>query len=411
VDTVSAVGHALVAVGALDAAVEGPVVDGLLLALEARRPEPPVPTRGPRYGRWRPRRASPAARPAPVPPRIVPVGLAIPIADGTMYVLSYLRVKSGARFYVVTVLNREWNANPPDPLDKLTATDQTGAHYRLDFSGGGTFTELAGMLTVDPAPPADPRWLDITGPATPAHRVDLTAGQELDRSIAPFPPSPGEQLLNVIAADLLVRLHEFGLDELRTLAAESDGPSSRSSLGEVVRALEAVGALSPDSPVPGQLATLYQAMGFGEHGLTAPPGQELPEPWASLLATGLRREQTAASPDGCAGAALTLPEADGKIVSVVGLHNTDGASTLHVHVSGLQPWPERIGSPETLPLIWLRDSDGRWHVTRSDGASEAEDELTMQLAVIPPLSRPDWVEMVVSGRSAEVRATVPLRWG
>jgi hypothetical protein len=40
-----------------------------------------------------------------------------------------------------------------------------------------------------------------------------------------------------------------------------------------------------------------------------------------------------------------------------------------------------------------------------------DHEVTMDVLVVPPLSRDtDWIEVIAAGRSAEVRATLPVRW-
>jgi hypothetical protein len=70
--------------------------------------------------------------------------------------------------------------------------------------------------------------------------------------------------------------------------------------------------------------------------------------------------------------------------------------------------------------VWIRDSDGRWHATRLDGLSPWGDNganpwtdthmVTVWLRIIPPLDqRTAWIEISAAGRSAQVRATVPLR--
>jgi hypothetical protein len=97
---------------------------------------------------------------------------------------------------------------------------------------------------------------------------------------------------------------------------------------------------------------------------------------------------------------------DGIVFAVLGLHNTDGISILHVHASGLSP-----GRGGLLPVIWLRDSAGRWHVTSASPGPETGGEATMRLVVVPPVARTTWIEVVVAGRTAQARATVPLRWG
>jgi hypothetical protein len=326
----------------------------------------------------------------------------MPIQDGSMHVLSYARSGAGAAFIVV--------AHSPltEPLDGLTATDDTGTSYRLMFSGGGSSDEWTGELALYPDPPPGLRWLEITGPDTPPQRVGLQP--EPSRAATSVPASPGEYLLNASAAGLLVTLPHFSAQERRALATVHQEPSERASIiAEIEKGLVAVGALSPDSPMPGQLAALRAAVSAGDRGPAAAPGQELPEHWESVLASYQRPRQATAQPDSCAPIALTLPELDGVVASVLGLHNADDACTLFVHASGVAPWHLR-GGTEPLPLIWLRDSDDRWHVTQSGGSTESDGELLMQLEVIPPLAKPDWVEVLVIGRSAEVRATIPLRW-
>jgi hypothetical protein len=413
VATVRAVAFALVSVGAVDAVTAGAVVDELAFALDSRVVQPPGAWPG---GRWWPHTTQPEAdRPAPVPRRVVAVGVTVPVGDGTVYILSYVRAKSGAVFAAVVLTPGQpdpRSADPTldDPLDGLTATDEAGTGYRLSFSGGGPSAELSGWLTVEPDPPPDLRWLEITGPGTPAQRIDLVATPEPEPVAIPVPPSRGEQLLNLMAAHLLASLPDFTAEERRALAAEDGTPSAYANLGDIVAGLKAVGALAEDSPVPGQLAALCEPIGIDDHGLTPVPDAELPEHWAGMLAS----DRTAPTPpDGCAGAALTLPEMDGVALSVLGLHNAGGVSTLHVHASGVVPWFQRRGGMEpTLPLIWLRDSHGGWHVTQPQGGLETEDgEDTIQMRVIPPLARPDWIEVLAIGRSAELRATVPLRWG
>jgi hypothetical protein len=46
------------------------------------------------------------------------------------------------------------------------------------------------------------------------------------------------------------------------------------------------------------------------------------------------------------------------------------------------------------------------------GWNENEDgEMTMRLQVIPPLSHATaWIDVLAAGRSAEARATLPVRW-
>jgi hypothetical protein len=187
-------------------------------------------------------------------------------------------------------------------------------------------------------------------------------------------------------------------------------------LGDAVAALEASGALSPLSPVPGQLAALCASLNITGHGITAPPARDLPPPWLSMLAHYLhRRPRAAVDDDGCAALAVTFPGLDGISLAILGLHNSAGRTFLLAQASGLAPegYDGRLGIEPHLPLsIWIRDSGGGWHATRARGWAGADhSEATMRLRVLPPLSRDaTWIDVLVAGRSAEVRATLPLRW-
>jgi hypothetical protein len=69
------------------------------------------------------------------------------------------------------------------------------------------------------------------------------------------------------------------------------------------------------------------------------------------------------------------------------------------------------GAPERnlAPAIWIHDSDGCWHATRADRIHDGD--ITMRLEVIPRLrDGTAWIEVIVTGSSAEVRATLPLHW-
>jgi hypothetical protein len=77
---------------------------------------------------------------------------------------------------------------------------------------------------------------------------------------------------------------------------------------------------------------------------------------------------------------------------------------------------ERLG-PHGINLdfplsFWLRDDGGRWHAARPGGWQPADPEHSIGLVLVPPLPRSTaWVEVLAGGRSGEVRARLPLRWG
>jgi hypothetical protein len=81
-----------------------------------------------------------------------------------------------------------------------------------------------------------------------------------------------------------------------------------------------------------QLATLCARLNLSGHGITTPPGSDLPEPWLSVL-TQYQHRETGAAPvrDGCAAAAAVLPELDGIQLTILGLHNCQDSTIMHMH--------------------------------------------------------------------------------
>src|ERR1035441_2150194 len=127
-----------------------------------------------------------------------------------------------------------------------------------------------------PPRPHQTRWLDVTTtPGEPATRIDLDSKDPQDP--APDIPvtqravSPGELLLDVIAARLLTVAATYPQDTPEQLAAAKPElvPHAAAGLGDIIAALRAADALSPSSPVPGQLAGLCARLGVSGHGITA----------------------------------------------------------------------------------------------------------------------------------------------
>ncbi len=215
--------------------------------------------------------------------RAVPVGKVIHFRDGDvrheLLVVAYLRSAGGARFIMAG-----W------PFRPLTAADDRGASYQVGYRGRPGVAEFL----LSPDPPSQIRWLDlITAPGEPATRIDLDPPIPApDVTVTRNAHSPGELLLDVIAARILCSGPSFPRDELEhppvgaadLRAFIADGP------GEIVAALHASGALPPASPVPGQLAGLCTRIGIPGHGITAPPA-DLPQPWHSMLTRPRRLPQ------------------------------------------------------------------------------------------------------------------------
>jgi DNA-directed RNA polymerase specialized sigma24 family protein len=459
---VARVARALIAVGALDGEVAEQILVDFELALATRQAGSPG-QRGPGLGSWmrsppvgrrpaiqvssRPPADAPgSAGPQATPGRVVRLGQMIPVrgedAGGEICLMSYAQTASGPQLSLLARVCYQSGpsggrrlgpvmppaAQPgtapawPQPevpfLEQFTATDDRGTRYQMrvrDLGGGPD----GWTLMLDPDPPYDPRWLDLTTtPGHPAVRIDL--------NLSPRPPegavtvsaataSPGEHLLHAVAARLLAappagpsgtRLHP---------AAPGPGPVTTvaDGLGDIIAALQAAGALSPLSPVPGQLAALCASLHLSGHGITVPPALDLPEGWLSMLAHHHRRNtRTDPARDGCAAAAVAFPDLDGLRLAILGLHTCLGDTVVHMHASG--PMCHAVYGPDDLyylPVIWIRDSGGHWHATRTRGRSGIGGEIALRLQVVPPLRHDTtWIEVLAAGQSAEARTTLALRW-
>jgi len=358
--------------------------------------------------------------------RYVPVGLMILFHDegisGELDVMSYAHTTSGAR------LVAGWRARDPlglrhrglPPMDQFTVADDRGTHYDLGFSIGGRPRSTC-ELPLRPDPPDDVRWLDITAPGEAAVRINLDRPrppEHAEPEVSQADLSPGEQLLNQMAERLLTMAPDLPEDLRLRLATGPPGALAdlATGLGATVAALEAADVLSPHSPVPGRLAALCASLRIREHGITAAPALDLPEQWLSLLAHYHRRKPDTALPrDGFAGLAAALPELDGVELVLLGLHNSDGRTWMNTLAFGQLPdQPQRPRGPDVFfPLsIWVRDSGGRWHIACPAGWHGGRGEYALTLRLLPPLTRSTaWIEVLATGQSAEVRATVPLCGG
>jgi hypothetical protein len=360
--------------------------------------------------------------------RYVPVGQMILFHDqtisGELDLMSYAHTASGARLVAT------WQARDPlgarrqglPPVDRFAVTDDRGNRYNLGFSTKGQ-PEWSCDLSLDPDPPEDIRWLEVTAPGETAIRIHLHgqgpgSTERAVPEVTKIDLTAGEHLLNRIAERLLTLAQEYPQDLRLLLAPASPGPLTElaAGLGDMVAALEAAEALSPLSPVPGRLAALCASLRVGRHGITAAPALDLPEPWLSLLTHYHRRRPDTAPPrDGFAAVAAALPELDGIGLVLLGLHNSDGGTWMNALALGQMPGNQHgpLGLEESFPLsVWIRDSAGRWHAARPAGWYDDDGEYVLTLQLVPPLPRSaDWIEVLAAGRSAEARVELPLRWG
>jgi hypothetical protein len=416
------VATALTAVGALDADRADDILLQFQAALAVRHRLQPQ-TAGPLLGRA-PRRPVPAGAAGPppagpeaastVPWRMWPVGRMLPFRDefvsGELYVLSLLVTAERAQALAIArmrpAIAGAGFAGFPEPLARITAADDRGAGYQVNLTGGGDGTQWEGHLNLSPAPPAGTRWLELAaGGDAPRLRIDLTdPPAACDVTTRPQDGQPGEQLLEYVAQQILAS----------SAGRPGDARRHAYGLGDVVVALEAAGALSPFSPLPGYLAMICERLGIDGHGVTAAPTADLPGPWLSVLAWYGRRHQPMVH-DGTASAGTVLPDVDGVQVAVGGLHTRNNQTFLHAVVER-----DPSGQPvfDAGPLThqgfccWLRDDTGQWHVAvPASWGSHSDHEVTGTLQVLPPLGRDSArVTLLASSLTGQVRAEVPLRW-
>jgi hypothetical protein len=436
--------QALTAVRAVDRATVEDVLADFDLAVSLRRlhgsgPRPaPTGFRGPQPAMAMRGTGSPASA-AAAPPvdepdegtadRYVPIGLTVPFHDtdvsGELYLLSFARTRAGARLFVLwgqPALSREHGLGLQQverfPVGLFTVTDDRGSAYELDFThaDGSAWVSQADLV---PAPPDGIAWLEVAAPPGPAVRVQLnpdggSPGGEPAGGAAEITPadlSVGEQLLIMLAEDLLVAAaqHPLATRPAQPVLTPRILQTKGTGLGAII-------ALPPDSPIPARLAALCAGLRIDGHEIAAPPADDLPETWLSLLTYYQRRRPDSAQVrDGFAAVAAALPELDGIRLALVGLHNTEGSTVLHVLARGVRR--EQRSGPHGLDLdfpltFWLRDSGGRWHAARPAAWYPSDPEHSIELALVPPLPRSTaWVEVLAGGRSGGVRARLPLRWG
>jgi hypothetical protein len=294
---------------------------------------------------------------------------------------------------------------------QLTATDDQGDRYHLRLMRG----TRTGVLELFPAPARPIAWLELlTASGGRAAHLDLGASRRPvpQPQVTPADTSPGELMLDVIAA--------------RILAAAPAGPPDRGAPrrppadlrafvgdrpGALTTALLEAGALPAESPLPGQLAALCERLGLAGHGITAPPAAALPARWESML--GYRGGPRMSLAPGTWATAVTEPELGGIRLTILGLQQGAVDTTLHTLVTGAVPdddWDFGTGI-RPLRAIWVRDSSGDWHATRTIGVlpwSEA-DVVMHSLAIVPALpAGTAWIDVLSLAPQAQAQVRLPL---
>ena len=352
--------------------------------------------------------------------RVTPIGRALRVASGrapsALHFMSLVRAGGGA--VIIVVMRVHWPSGWPGtdreitgagphhlPYAQLWAVDERGTRYAVRFEGGsgrvGTAT-WRGVARLSPVPRPGTQWLDLVGDGTRLIRLPLRPSPARGRQATPPVTEPvailpGERLLIVEAERILA-------------SGDARGPVQGPDPGEIITVLTEAGAIASDSPVPGQLAALCQRLSAAGHGITVPAAEQIPAPWASVLA-----QRGAPVPaDGSelfAPLAAILPEVDGAQFALAGLSTAAGESHLHVVSSDMPQVTGRFEHDWTPGFSWwLRDGAGNWHMATTDEQLTGGDGTqAFWLRLTPPLAAgPDAAEVVVTGPATRVRATIPI---
>jgi hypothetical protein len=432
---------ALIAAGAVDEQTAVAVLAGLLSALEQRAKLPPAhPFRSMLAPRpWRPR---PVAAPPSGPVRVVPAGRPVPFpGDGDQdRQLHLLTVTLAPELAVLSYAGRVPDPDqlrdpchlrppgrlPPGPIGPLgptsvsghlTFSDDRGTRYQAQAHGGSSTdgTWWSGAFRLSPTLPADARWIDITTPsgagtvrigladspatgpppAVPSHRQIPAWGGALPPTGGP----PAERLLDLLAEDLLWSVLWTG-----------DGGQAQSELATMIPALRSAGVVEPGSPAFARLITLARQLDIDlPHGSPTVSPADLPQAWTGALGARDRRD----GHDGLTPAAAVLPETDGGVFAITGLHSTGQAVILRALAWG---WvPARTRFPRTgQRYSWTAlDDAGRWHIARQTGGpiGGMDGHGLTDIALIPPLHpAATSLDIILTGPTTQANATVTLHW-
>jgi hypothetical protein len=402
-DRVRRAASTLVEAGVLTGTQASWVLLDLITALRARGLDEPI------WSGRRLRHLTGFLPPSPASPaeewRVIPVHDAGPGGRLMALVIMPDRVLAPATFRLPP------SAGIPDlqlpPWADLSAADDAGTPYRLSFANGtwagSTWT---GTIMLYPVPPAAARTLTITSHHGPLCRIRFAPSETPPEEAARTDDSPGERLLTRHAEALLAALPA---ESARTLTREEPG------LTELADMLEGAGVLSPLSPVPPQVAALYQLLGLPAEGS---PG-DIPARWLGVITHyGRRRHLPPAA--GTASIGVALPDLDGARFVVAGLRSGESGTFLHVVARGLRPLPHRPATrfPDEWGLArdagfswWFRDDAGGWHLGAIEEAGPVGGDVVLRLALLPPLAQhTTTLTAEVTGISSRVTTTMPLHW-
>lgn len=295
------------------------------------------------------------------------------------------------------------------------ATDDRGGTYQLQMGSGGGSSDgpWEARLELSPEPPPGLEWLEIRlAPGQDPVRVDLTtaARDEADPQTAPPPASPVQRAERII--DAASERFVCGVCP----EPEPEHEHDLTGVVGLVGALRAAGVLAQDSPAVARLRTLIRRMGLTMPAELADPADDagqaadLPEAWLAWLSPsrwpGLDVEASAAT------AVAVLPELDGVRCVIAGLMSSTRSHSVTMQVLAWG-WPWHAGLHELWqPFTWsARDDAGRWYQGAEESYSSGSDLAEIQIALVPSLHpEATSLELILSGASGQVSATVPVTW-
>jgi hypothetical protein len=287
-------------------------------------------------------------------------------------------------------------------LHTLAATDSAGSSYRVHVLGGGRNGDKDWPATVhvSPAPPAAARWLDLSLPGAAAPvRIPLS----------PSRPALAVSSRSLDPADAADRYLDIcTVEQLQSIRPGDEVSGDWPGLVALATGLLEAGVLTVRSPSLARLAAAADRLGCRlPDPLSGATPEAVPADWLNLLT----RAACADGPSGRILVASALPVVDGARCAITELESEPESFALRVHAWGW-PEPHRSAWGRAEIFQWTaRDDIGGWYSSEDLGWSHHGGEAEMNLVLRPAIDpRARELQIILTGRAAEARVTVPLTW-